>query len=173
MKKRTFTTLKKGLLVLLLPLFAYTTAHKFYVSVTNIKYSEKDKALQITTRIFIDDFENVLKERYELDTYLATDKESDVADEYIEKYLRAKFAIRINDTDKSFDFLGKEYENDVIICYLEVPEVDLGNKVSIEIQNEILTDLFDEQQNIVHFKIKGKKKSFVLMKERTKGMLNL
>jgi hypothetical protein len=34
-------------------------------------------------------------------------------------------------------------------------------------------DLYEEQKNIIHFKIKGKKKSFVLIRESNKGMLNL
>ena len=164
---------KKCLLLLLLPLFAFTVAHKFYVSVTNVGYSEKEDALQITTRIFIDDFERVLEERYGVKTFLTTDKESNLADEYIEKYLRTKFVVEINGGNKSYVFLGKKYDNDVMICYLEIPEIDFPNLQSIAIQNEVLTDLFDEQQNIIHFKIKDKRKSFVLVRENNKGMLNL
>ncbi|MGI9549846.1 MAG: DUF6702 family protein [Aurantibacter sp.] len=165
--------LKKGFLILLLPLFAFTAAHKFYVSVTNIGYSEKDNALQITTRIFIDDLEAVLKERYDIEAKLATDDEPKMANEYIEKYLRTKFVIEVDNEPKTYEFLGKKYDNDLVICYLEVSKIDLSNINSISIQNEILTDLFDEQQNIVHFKLNDKKKSFVLVKEHTKGMLKL
>lgn len=157
----------------MLPLVAFTAAHKFYVSVTNISYSEKDKALQITTRIFIDDFEKVLEERYGIQTHLATEQESDLADANIEKYLNTKFVLKVNGAHTAYTFLGKKYDNDIMICYLEVPKVDISNATSIEIQNEVLTDLFDEQQNVVHFKIKGVKKSFVLIKENNKGMLNL
>lgn len=165
--------LKKGLLILLLPLLAFTVAHKFYLSVTNITYSEKDDALQITSRVFIDDLEDLLKERYDINGNLATDIESELVDEYLEKYLRAKFVIEINDEIKPFDFVGRKYDADVIIFYLEVPKVDFPSITSIQVQNKVLTDLYDEQQNIVHFKINGKKKSFVLVKPDTKGMLNL
>ena len=165
--------LKKGLFLLLLPLVAFTTAHKFYVSVTNISYSEKEDALQVITRIFIDDMEMLLEERYDIDGELATDEENPDAKKYIEKYLNAKFAIKIDGNLKKYDFLGWEYDKDVIICYLEIPKIDFPNIKSIEVQNEILTDLFEEQQNVVHFKLNDKKKSFVLIKENNKGMLNL
>ena len=165
--------LKKGFLIVLLPLMAFATAHKFYVSVTNIGYSEKDNALQITSRIFVDDLEEVLEERYEIRAQLATQEESKLANEYIEKYVRAKLALKINGENKKFNFLGKKYDNDIMVCYMEIPNVELSNIRSIEIQNEILTDLFEEQQNIVHFKLKGKKKSFVLVRESDKGVLNL
>ena len=75
-----------------------------------------------------------------------------LADEYIEKYLRTKFLIYLNDKRVDYDFLGKKYDNDVVICYMELSEVDLKNLQKMEIENEILTDLFDEQKNIVHVK---------------------
>lgn len=165
--------LKKSFLILLMPLFAFTVVHKFYVSVTNVSYSEKDDALQMTSRVFIDDMDQVLKERYDIEAHLATDQESVLSQEYLEKYLRAKFIIEINGEPRAFKYIGKKYDNDLIIFYLEVSELDFPTVKSIQIQNEVLTDMFDEQQNIVHFKIKGKKKSFVLMRENTKGVLNL
>lgn len=152
---------------------SFTNAHKFYVSVTNIVYSEKDNAFQITSRIFIDDLEDVLYERYGVQTDLATDNESELADLYIEKYFKAKFAIELNNENAEYSFLGKEYDNDVMICYLELSKVNFSELKSVSIQNEILTDLFEEQQNIVHLKWKGKKRSFVLIRENNKGMLNL
>lgn len=165
--------MKKVLLLLIVPLLAFTTAHKFYLSVTNVNYSEKDDALQMTSRIFIDDLEQVLFERYEIVGKLATDNESELADEYFEKYLRTKFVIEINGETRPYEIIGRKYDNDVCVFYLEVPKLDFPSLKSIQIQNEILTDLFDEQQNVVHFKINGKKKSFVLVKSDTKGMLNL
>ena len=165
--------LKKSLFILILPLVAFTVAHKFYVSVTNISYSEKDQSLQITSRIFIDDFEQVLLERYGIEAYLATDSETALADEYIEKYLKTKFLMFVNGEQKQYKVLGKKYDNDIMICYLEIPEIHIEKIKSLAVQNELLTDLFDAQQNVVHFKVKGKKKSFVLIKENNKGMLNL
>jgi hypothetical protein len=166
--------LRSSLLFLaLLFLTSFSGAHKFYVSVTNINYSEEEDALQITSRIFIDDLERVLEERYEINPELATKKEADFADAYIEKYLRAKFSVLLDDAPVSFNFLGKRYDNDVVVCYLEVLDVNLPERSSIAVQNEVLTDLFEEQQNVVHIKWMGKKKSFVLIKENNKGMLNL
>ncbi|MEQ8418485.1 MAG: hypothetical protein RIB64_00665 [Arenibacter algicola] len=165
--------IKKTLLILLLPLLAFTVAHKFYISVTSVEYSDKDRALQITTRIFIDDFEKVLQERYGIKGSLATKEESDMADAYIEKYLRTKFMVEINDRPVDFDFLGKEYDNDIMICYLEVSKIDISTATSISVENEVLMDIFEEQKNVVHFKLGNQKKSFVLIRENNKGMLNL
>lgn len=162
-----------GVILVALLFLAFDTAHKFYVSVTNINYSEKDDALQITSRIFIDDLEAVIAERYGVSLELATENEAAVANEYIDKYFRQKFALYLDDELVNYKFLGKKYDLDVAICYLELPNIGLNELKTLTIENEILTDLFDEQKNIVHIKWKGRKKSFVLIKSDTKGMLNL
>ena len=169
----TMKFLKPVLLLLILPLFAFAGAHKFYISVTNVDYSEKDQAVQIITRVFIDDMNAVLKERYEFATSLGTDKESSVDKEYLERYLRTKFMVEINGKTVKYDFIGHKYDSDMVICYLEVPNIPLETLKQIGITNEVLTDIYDDQQNVVHMKVKGQKKSHVLVKSRPKGMLNL
>ncbi|NVN19191.1 hypothetical protein GUA46_12650 [Muricauda sp. HICW] len=170
-------TLKKGrmafLPLVMLLLLSFSSAHKYYVSVTNIAYSKDDSAFQITSRVFIDDLDKLLKERYDIEAKLATPKESKLADEYIEKYFRTKFAIELDGKPVQYNFLGKRYDNDMVICYLEIPKVKLSETKSMTIQNEVLMDLFDDQQNIVHVKWNGNKKSFMLIRQNNKGMLNL
>ncbi|MCM4153808.1 hypothetical protein DHD05_19625 [Arenibacter sp. N53] len=165
--------LKKTFLILLLPLLAFTVAHKFYLSVTSIEYSDKDKALQITTRVFIDDMDKLLLERFGIKGNLANKDESSLANEYIEKYLNSKFAIEIDSKNVVYNFLGKKYENDILIIYLEIPKINIDTVAMVTVQNEVLMDMFEEQKNVVHFKLKGQKKSFVLIRENNKGMLNL
>lgn len=147
-------------------------AHKFYVSVTNIEYSEKSQSFQIISRIFIDDLDLLLKERYGIEAKLNTEEEAKIANEYIARYFDAKLLLSVNGEQRKATFLGKRYEDDLILCFLELeyPQEDLQD---ITVQNDVLTDLFDEQKNLVHLKILGQKKSFVLIRENNKGMLNL
>ncbi|GGG52848.1 hypothetical protein GCM10011414_23110 [Croceivirga lutea] len=163
----------KWSLFIVLPLLLSFAAHKFYVSVTNISYAEETDALQVKTRVFIDDLEDLLKERYEIEAQLDTKDEAKLADFYIEKYLRSKFVIRIDGQPVAFNFIGKKYDVDVVICYLEFEQSGFKNAKSLSIQNEILTDLYEEQKNIVHLKWGDNKRSFVLTKNDAKGMLNL
>ncbi|MDX1427458.1 MAG: DUF6702 family protein, partial [Salegentibacter mishustinae] len=50
-------------------------AHEFYLSVTEIEYNNEKQSLQIITRVFIDDFEDVLNERYGADLQLSEEAE--------------------------------------------------------------------------------------------------
>ncbi|MEN1785397.1 MAG: DUF6702 family protein [Bacteroidota bacterium] len=165
--------MKKILFAVVLLTMSFTAAHKFYLSVTNITYSEKDDALQITVRIFVDDLEDVLYERYGLEAYQSTGAETKPLDAYIERYLRKKLAIQLDGQTMTYSFLGKAYEEDVVLCYLELTDVGMEQLSTMEIRNELLTDLYDEQKNLVHVKWKGKKRSFIMIKSNAKGMLNL
>lgn len=171
--------MKKLIKKLRLPLLLFVAiggmsfTHKFYVSVTNVNYAKEAKALQITTRIFIDDLDDLMMARYGVATKLATKNEAKVADAYIEKYLKTKVSFELDGQVKPFTFIGKKYDADVIICYLEVPNVTLEGHENLTVTNEILTDLYDEQKNLVHVKWNGNKKSFVLIKSDIKGMLKL
>ena len=165
--------LAKVFLILVLPLLAITTIHKYYLSVTNINYSQKEQTLQISSRVFIDDITTVLNERYGIKASFGSEEESTLANEYLKKYFKAKFAIKINGLDKEYTFLGKKYEADVIVCYIEVPSISISKLQTLEIKNEILMDLFTEQQNIIHVTLKGKKKSLILIKEKNTGLLKI
>ena len=157
------------ILFLAVPLIAFTSAHKFYVSVTNIEHSESDKALQITTRIFIDDFQKVLAERYDLKEELTAEKATQEVEQMMHKYLKKKLKISVNGELKTFDFIGKKYEEDVTICYLEITDVDSVN--TLEVENAILYEMEEDQQNLVHAKINNQRKSLLLVKENDKGLL--
>ena len=55
---------------IVLTLSSFAGLHKFYLSVTNVDYAEKEESLQIISRIFVDDMENALKTRYDFDARL-------------------------------------------------------------------------------------------------------
>ena len=155
---------------MLISLTSSTADHKFYVSVTQIEYVEDQQSLQIISRIFIDDFENLLRQRYDESITLAVENEAEVAEIYTERYLKDKIKISIDGRSQELNYIGKEYEDDILFAYLEITGVDAIN--SLEISNMVLFELFEEQQNIIRTKIKGKNKSFILFKENAKGVLN-
>ncbi|MGK0254152.1 MAG: hypothetical protein ACI9OE_001643 [Mariniflexile sp.] len=157
-------------LIFILPLFAFTAAHKYYLSVTQIDYLSDKQSVQITSRIFIDDFEKLLRERYDDKITLADKNENGTNDMYIERYLKEKIKIKINGKDVNMSFIGKEYDADIMKCYLEIENIKVIN--SIEISNQVLLDIFEEQQNIVKTKINSKQKSFLLDRNSKTAVLN-
>ena len=158
-------------LLIVLPLLSFTAVHKYYVSVTEIQYVEDKQSVKIISRVFIDDFEKLLRERYNENITLAIEDEMKIVDFYIQKYLNEKFKIEINGNKADINFIGKEYEDDIMLCYLEIENIKLISR--IQVVNQVLFDVFPDQQNIVRIKINATNKSILLNKENDKGLLNL
>lgn len=159
---------KKIILLFIIPLLAFS-AHKHYISLTKIDFIEDKKIVQITMRFFIDDIEKTLQDRYNTKLELATKDENKKADFFIEKYISQKFKVIINDEEKTFKYLGKEYDNDVVFFYLEISDVEKIEK--IEVQNSMLMETFDEQENYIKLNINNVEKTFILIKANDKEML--
>lgn len=157
-------------LLFIIPLLSFS-AHKYYLSLTQITYNSEKKSVQIITNIFIDDIETALNKDYTIDLQLTTNNELKDNDIYFEKYLKEKLRFKINNFAKKFNYLGKEYEGDLVYFYLEIENIEA--LYTIEITNKILTNHFPEQQNLTKTKVGKKHKSFLLTKENDKALLKL
>ena len=147
-----------------------TPAHKFYVSITKIEYVKEKSSLQIITKIFIEDIEDALQKRYDPSISLDTKKETETADEDLKNYILQKITIKVNGKPVTLDYIGKEYETDMVVAYVEVKGVKELN--TIEIENKVLMDLFPEQQNIIHLKTPKSRRSLILDRDEPKGKLD-
>ncbi|MFD1096717.1 DUF6702 family protein [Salegentibacter chungangensis] len=144
--------------------------HKYYLSVTEIEYKSDKQALQIISRVFIDDFEEVLQKRYNKEIKLIAKNEEGNVRQAIERYLAKKLHIKTDGKELQLNYLGKEYENDQLVLYIEVEKVAAFKE--IEVENLILTDLFDDQQNVVHVKVEEELKSMLLDRDAPMERLN-
>ena len=158
------------ILVSLFALFSFSAVHKYYVSITQIEYVKDKQSVQIISRIFVDDIEKLVRQRYDKNITLNDGQDEVIIDGYVKKYLSEKIYISINGTPSILKFIGKEYDDDIMRCYLEIENV--ASIKSFEIQNKVLFDIFEEQKNIVRNNINGKNKTFVLIPQKDKGMLN-
>ena len=122
------------------------------------------------SRIDISDLEFTLQERYDERIKLTTIDEAPMVDDYIKKYLEQKIAIKINTKEMPFNFIGKEYDNDLIVCYLKIENVKSIN--TIEISNMVLFDLFPKQKNVVKTKINSETNNLIFTKEDRNQYLN-
>ncbi len=142
------------------------TMHKFYVSVTQIDYVAKKNRVEITSRIFIDDLNKVLEKKYNKKIHLASNREIPEAKDLVKSYLKEKMSVSINNKPVEMQFLGTEIDNDVLICYLKV---SFSEKITtFGFENSILTEMFSDQQNLLHTDINNEKSSYLLTNsERT------
>ncbi len=145
--------------------------HEFHVSKCVIEY--KDNMLQISMHLFIDDLEKALEEQGVTKQYIGTEREASTADELIARYIQQRFSIDVNETDLSYQFLGKELTEDLtaIWCYMEVS--NLEELQHLRIANSVLMEIYDDQKNLTTIYGPNKKmKSFLFMKGNSKDELS-
>ncbi len=140
-------------------------AHPLHISISEINYSEKDKALQITSRIFIDDLEQSIRDkRQEQELDLLSPKNGLTTDQLVNAYLQEHFKIKLDGKARPLKLLGHEIEDVAIICYIEVENV---RKVkSMDVFNDLITETYGDQSNIVHVTFNGPVKSVRLLRDK-------
>ena len=169
--KKLGTLLAIGLLSCVLMAWKSQDVHKSYLSVSQLSYSQKDQAIQMTCRVFIDDFNAVLKERYAITALLGTDEPATISEKYAEEYVVKKVQFFEDDQPLDIQLLGYKKDNDVLIYFLEAKTSSFTEAKKFEVRHSLLTDLFEGQQNVVHTKFRGVKKSFLLMKDKPSGII--
>ncbi len=151
--------------------FSSFELHKFYVSIYQINFNQKDKRLEITSRIFIDDLNKVLELKYNKKTHISEKNETPEDIELMKKYLSENFIIKVNGVTKPLNYLSNELEANILICYFNIKEI---SKIkSLEIKNKSLFELKVDQQNIIHTNIYGNKNSLLLTNDNEKGFIKI
>jgi hypothetical protein len=143
----------------------FTARHDFHTSLTEMRVNAKEKTVEVTVRVFTDDFENALtranaNQRVRLEA-------KDRHDPLIDRYLKQRFTLtNASGKPKPFRYLGKEFEADATWLYLEFPLTEplLGAKL----QQLVLLDLFDDQTNLVNVFYGGDEKRSFLFNQKTK-----
>lgn len=153
---------KTYLLLIIIPLLSFSV-HKYYLSLTQINYKSEVKSIQIIINVFMDDIETALNKDNNIDLQLTTKKELKNNDVYFIKYLKDKLNFKVDGVNKEFNYIGKEYDGDLVYFYLEIENIDKVE--TLDVSNKILIKHFPKQQNMVKFKVGKKHKSVLLNNE--------
>ncbi len=129
-------------------IFLSSWLHPLHVSVTEIEMNDADKRLEIMMRVFMDDLEVALRKEFRYpDLDILNPKEATL-DEMMGAYLNAHFRISLDSKPQTVKYLGHEQEGDAFIFYLEVSNVKKWQ--TIQIQNNIIMEVYNDQSNLVH-----------------------
>lgn len=135
-----------------------SSAHPFYVSVTEINHNASEKSLEVAVKIFTDDFENALKKVYNRPADLVNAANHEAMDSLVSDYIRKHLLVKADGKTVSMKYLGFERESEAVWSYLEVTGIPTPPK-RIDISNKLLYDYIDKQINMMHITVNGKRKS--------------
>ena len=146
--------LKYSFLLLCLAFFSVGAGikHPLHVSTTEVNFNAKDKTLEVSCKIFSDDFEAILAKLYKQKTDLSNPNMKSAMDELVKKYLLSHLQLKANGKAVAMNYIGFEIDHEATNIYLEVEKVAAIK--SVEVNDSILYDMFDDQMSIVHV-VKG------------------
>lgn len=136
----------------------YATVHPIHISTVEINHNAADKSLEITCKIFWDDFESILtKKNNNKRVDLTNEKNLQENNKLVAAYINSHLTITVDGKPLTLSFVGFEKEDVVVYSYLEVPNITSLKNVSIN--DNLMHDMFDDQTNIVHVIFNGNRKS--------------
>jgi len=156
-KKLKIVPVVKNVFYCVLVWVLFSSFHPYYVSVTDIKYNEQEKTLQISCRVFTDNLEDALEKNYKKQIDILHPKDKKEVDALLTDYLSKHVKMKVNGKIETLNFIGYEKEEEAVWCYMEIKNVEILKSLTIE--NTLLYDYLTQQMNMVHTEVKGKKQS--------------
>ncbi len=148
--------LHKWLFVFVATTFMFGS-HPVFLSVTEIEHNRDEQTLEISCKVFTDDFEKGLRKTYNakidlLEVRLKTSMNV-IVNDYLQKHLR----VAVNGKPVVLNFLGYEQQEEGIVSFYEVKNVT--NLTRLEVFNDILYEYQPQQIGIIHAIDNGARKS--------------
>lgn len=139
---------------------AVAVLHPFFVSVIELNHNPKEKSVEISMRIFTDDFEATLKKFGNTKIDLTNPTNKSATDELITNYVRQKLKVTIDNKATVLEYVGYEIKKESVWLYFEIDNVT--NIKKVDIFCNLLYDYEQKQINIFHVKANGKEESYKL-----------
>ncbi|HEY1872381.1 MAG TPA: DUF6702 family protein [Chitinophagaceae bacterium] len=131
--------------------------HPYYVSVVEINHNATDKTLEISCKIFTNDFEETLEKNYKTRVDLVNPADKAAMDKLVSDYIKKHLSLQVDSKQVNFSYVGFEKEDEAIYSYFQIDNVASLKKLNVV--NSILHDFSDQQINIVHCIVGGKRQS--------------
>ena len=136
---------------------ANAVSHPYYISVVEINHNSTDKALEVSCKIFTNDFETTLEKNYKTKVDLVNPKDKPATEKLIVDYINKHLLIKADGKAVKLSFIGYEKEEEAIYSYFQVDNVPSVKK--IDVANSLLHDFSNQQINIIHCIVGGKRQS--------------
>ncbi len=136
---------------------SFNLHHPIFVSVTEIEHNAKDKTLEVSCKIFTDDFEKTLRASYKTHVDLLDEKVKPAMSKLVDDYVQKHLKIALDGKPVPLKFLGFEKIDEGIYSYYQAENITIPKK--IEVTDNVLLEYNEQQMNIVHIIVDGKRKS--------------
>lgn len=131
--------------------------HPIFVSVTEIEHNAKAKTLEISCKIFTDDFEKALRAAYNTHIDLLDPKIKPAMDKLVNDYVQKHLKVAVNGASANLKYLGYEKIEEGIYSYYQADNIVSVKKIAVT--DNILYEYKEQQLSLVHVIVNGERKS--------------
>lgn len=156
MKKKSYILL---LCSFFFVVFSFKT-HPYHVGSVEFNFNNTSKTFEITGKFFTDDLENAINKKYGTSLFFSEEKDHAKFNEYLKKFCEEYLKLKSDNQFVTINYLGFEEEVESVNIYLESEPIKTPKKVETAVS--MLYNLFDDQINIVHIIVNGKRQSHKL-----------
>lgn len=133
------------------------TFHPIYVSVTEIEHNAKEKTLEISCKIYTDDFEKTLRQAYKTHVDLLKPADKEAMNRLVSDYVQKHLKINADGKDVQLKFIGYEQIEEGIYSYYQVDNINAVKNITVT--DDILYEYKTEQLSLIHVIVNGNRKS--------------
>ncbi|MEJ7611588.1 MAG: DUF6702 family protein [Ferruginibacter sp.] len=149
---------------------AKTDHHPIFVSVTEIEHNKEEKTLEISCKIFTDDFEKVLRNSYKSRVDLSEEKMKPAMEKLVNDYMQKHLQIAVDGKKAGLQFIGFEKIDEAIYSYFRADNIAAVKK--IRITNDVLFEYKSQQMNLIHVTVGANRKSTKLSNPDKEAVLS-
>ncbi|MCD6346904.1 MAG: hypothetical protein J7L96_05720 [Bacteroidales bacterium] len=141
--------------------------HPLHVSFTNLDYDQEQNVWRLSAKLFSDDLQKVLEQKYGAGIMKGQQKISTAQSTYLIKYFTEHLDIRINGKD----FPVSDWKLEKVTTNYEATWVEFSFNFTdppteFSIRNTILFDFYTDQKNLLFVSWKNEEKAFQFTKRR-------
>ncbi len=149
----------------LLLIFLYTfNPHPIHLTVTEVYRIEASEDLAFSITFFMDDFGAAADYNAYVDKI---NRGKMTVDDFILQHLEEKLKIKVNGKTMKYAIQETESNFPAVTCYMQFKSPPKEVQ-SFEIENTLLLEHFDDQKNMVHLRIAGKKEGSMILNKKKK-----
>ena len=144
--------------------------HPIYVSVVEIEHNAKEKMLEVSCKIFTDDFEKALRSTYKTHVDLLDSKYKTAMDKLVNDYVQKHFKISADNKSVALKYVGYEQTDEGITCYFEGDNITTVKNITVV--DNILYEFQAQQMGLIHCTVNGDTKNYKLNNPEEKASFN-
>jgi hypothetical protein len=136
-----------------------------HVTLTSVDYAPEDGCLKVFIKMYLDDF--LLDTEQDEDSFLKDESKREIT----ENYINQKFVILANDKKLTGKISNLELPDDEIKVYIEYKTSEMPKELLVK--NLIMTELYNDQSNLVIIKIDKFEEGFKFTSEITEQIFKI